>query len=101
VIYPGGLITDIGAPTSRCEPAGNPLPFSDLSESGLLWLINRVVFHPRGFALQLAQRESDGEITGWRLAGDGSGAWRMDGDEPEFAAAEATFEAARADPVPG
>jgi hypothetical protein len=75
-------------------------PFGDLSDSGLLWLINRVVFHPRGFALQLARRETDGEIIGWRLAGDGSELWRMDGDEPEFDAAEATFAAARSHPEP-
>lgn len=37
----------------------------DLSESGLLWLINRVVFHPRGLALAL--HETGGEARGWEL----------------------------------
>lgn len=42
-----------------------PRPFMDLSESGLLWLINRVVFHPRGLALAL--HEKDGTAHGWEL----------------------------------
>ena len=41
-------------------------PLSELRSSGLLWLINRVVFHPRGAALALHETPS-GEITGWRL----------------------------------
>src|SRR6266540_984695 len=52
-------------------PARGPArPFIDLSHSGLLWLINRVVFHPRGFALSLDIR---GDVaTGWLLQGDGT-----------------------------
>jgi hypothetical protein len=67
----------------------------DLQESGLLWLINRVVFHPRGFALGLVIGEG-GAVVGWRLQGDGSETWRFEGfDEDElFRAAEATFAAA-------
>jgi hypothetical protein len=76
-----------------------PRPFVELSESGLLWLINRVVFYPRGFALGLAVNKA-GEVTGWRLAGDGSRPLQMEGDEPEFERAEEAFAAARADPVP-
>lgn len=41
-------------------------PLSELSDSGLLWLINRTVFHPHGLALALNQEEG-GEITGWLL----------------------------------
>jgi hypothetical protein len=74
-------------------------PFAELADSGLLWLVNRVVFHPRGFALGLVVNGA-GEATGWRLAGDGSRALAMDGGEPEFARAEAALAAARADPVP-
>lgn len=77
-----------------------PRPFSDLRDSGLLWLINRSVFHPRGFALQLAVNLETGEIIGWRLSGDGSKPRRMEGDEPEFECAEATFMAAKASPEP-
>jgi len=40
-------------------------PLLELSDSGLLWLINRVVFHPRGVALAL--HEKDGEVLGWSL----------------------------------
>lgn len=53
-----------------------PFKFAALSTNGLLWLINRVAFHPRGFALALeyphgAPREAieAGEVEplGWRL----------------------------------
>lgn len=74
-------------------------PFIELADAGLLWLINRTVFHPRGFALQLARTE-DREAVGWVLVGDGTTPWRMDAPEPEFDAAEATLAAARADPLP-
>jgi hypothetical protein len=56
--------------------------FGELRSSGLLWLINRVVFHPRGFALALTMH--DGEPTGWTLLGDGSEVWRFDGDEDDL-----------------
>lgn len=62
----------------------------ELRESGLLWLVNRAVFHPRGFALALVMRDS--EPVGWQLLGDGSEPWRFGVDEDElFAAAEATL----------
>lgn len=47
----------------------------DIRESGLLWLINTSVFHPRGFALGVS---GDGQIF---LLGDGSEAWRFDLDD--------------------
>lgn len=53
------------APTEHIEPTLDYRPFLELSESGLLWLINRVVFHPRGVALGLY--EADGGARGWRL----------------------------------
>jgi hypothetical protein len=40
-------------------------PLLELSDSGLLWLINRAVFHPRGVALAL--HEKDGDVLGWSL----------------------------------
>jgi hypothetical protein len=49
-------------------------PLSELSDAGILWLINRVVFHPRGFALAL-HADDDGLVTGWQLQGDGSEEW--------------------------
>lgn len=47
-------------------------PWRELSESGLLWLINAVVFHPRGFALALSMNTRTGEVTGWDVLGDGT-----------------------------
>jgi hypothetical protein len=70
-----------------------PRPLEELRESGLLWLINRTVFHPRGYALSL-HYEGDRAV-GWSLEGDGTEAWRygMDDDEERevFARAEATL----------
>lgn len=66
----------------------------ELQESGLLWLINRVVFHPRGWALGLATNEA-GEVVGWRLQGDGTEPWHFelpDGEEDDlFRRAEQTL----------
>jgi hypothetical protein len=68
-------------------------PFGELRDSGLLWLINRVVFHPRGFALALVMR--DGDPVGWKLLGDGTEVWRFEGDEDEeYQRVEATMRAA-------
>lgn len=74
------------------ESARNTLPFSDLRNEGLLWLINRVVFHPRGFALGLSwpkeAYQEDGSVVGepdgWMLLGDGMEVWAMDTDEDEL-----------------
>lgn len=49
-------------------------PFHELRSSGLLWLINATVFHPRGFALQL-HLDDHGDPTGWSLTGDGREPW--------------------------
>lgn len=68
---------------STLPPDGDPgecfdRPFSDLRDTGLLWLINRTVLHPRGYALALNYEEPmDGdEPTGWSLMGDGSEPWQ-------------------------
>ncbi|MEV4173998.1 hypothetical protein [Nonomuraea sp. NPDC049709] len=47
----------------------------DLQGDSLLWLINRTVFHPRGYAL--AYKPSDGSFT---LLGDGTEPWVFGGD---------------------
>lgn len=58
-------------------------PLGELRSSGLLWLINRVVFHPRGFALALHADET-GAVTGWSLQGNGTEPWSFPLDrEPE------------------
>lgn len=56
-------------------------PWAELRTTGLLWLINRTVFHPRGYALAIVVR--DGLAVGWQLLGDGSEVWRFDGGEDE------------------
>lgn len=50
-------------------PAGSR-PFIDLNTTGLLWLINRQVFHPLGFALAL-HTDNLGRAVSWSLQGDG------------------------------
>lgn len=55
----------------------HPRPIEDLRETGLLWLINRTVFHPRGFALALTFEKEGGALLGWELLGDGTECWRM------------------------
>ena len=42
----------------------------DLRDTGLLWLINRVVFHPRGYALAY-----DPDDKAFSLLGDGREPW--------------------------
>ena len=72
----------------------DPLPV-DMHDTGLLWLVNRVVFHPRGFALGMAY--AGNVFTGFMLYGAGSEPNSFVAeDEPElFAAAERLFAAAR------
>lgn len=76
-------------------PASKGRPFSEMRDTGLLWLLNRVVFHPRGFALGF-ELDADGTtVTGWQLLGHGDESWNYDTasvDEDElFRAVEALF----------
>lgn len=83
--------TDLTAP-----PAPEILPLLDLRDTGLLWLINRSVFHPIGLALGFAY-DDDGRFAGWCLFGDGSEPMRFDdtADHEFFAKAMATLDSAR------
>ncbi len=67
----------------------------DLVDDGLLWLINRTTFHPRGYAL--AATVVNGKVTGFQLLGDGSEPWSFaeGADEGKFEAAEAALRRAR------
>jgi hypothetical protein len=69
-----------------------PRSFDELRPTGLLWLINVTVFHPRGYALAL-HFDDDGPnpkvCTGWSLMGDGSESWSMGDPPPEAIAAGA------------
>lgn len=83
-------------PPRRVEfPAPDYQPLLELSESGLLWLINRVVFHPRGVALAL--HEEGGEAVGWSLLAAPEGepfTFPEPVDTDSFRRAEATLRAA-------
>lgn len=75
---------------------GDIRAIGELRDSGLLWLINRTVFHPHGFALALVAGE-DGSIAGWQLTGDGTEpVWFAAEIEADlYARAHATLAAAR------
>lgn len=80
--------------TEDVETHAMPTPRAvNLHEDGLLWLINRCVFHPRGFALAHI-RDTDE----WSLLGDGTDVWAFpyDSEDESFAAATACFERIRA-----
>jgi hypothetical protein len=58
-----------------------PRPFSELRDTGLLWLINTTVFHPRGYALAVHYADgTDSEMIGWSLVGDGTEVWAFGTD---------------------
>jgi hypothetical protein len=44
--------------------------WEELVNSGVVWAINRAVFHPRGFALAIHTNDA-GDFIGWTLKGDG------------------------------
>ena len=85
------------------------MPFSALRDVGFLWLINRCVFHPRGFALafdmEIETNDETGEetsvvVTGWRITGDGTEPWMFGESMAErenelFASVEAFLNARR------
>lgn len=93
-------MTTPAQPTAQVADDDVQYSLAELREHGLLWLINRCVFHPRGYALALGTM-SDGTLEGWTLLGDGSEPWRYDDTVDEdalHAAAEAFLAARRADP---
>lgn len=53
----------------------------DLQADSLLWLINRTVFHPRGYALAM-----DTETGAYSLLGDGDEPYVFGGDGSDEAA---------------
>lgn len=84
------------------DPTG-PFPIEALLDTGMIWLINRVVFHPRGFRLALhisgtGAENEDHKVIGWGLEPELSGetAWFAPEDDIRlFKTAEATLAAAR------
>lgn len=65
-------------------------PFETMRDQGVLWAINRYLFHPRGYALALMVEE-DGTVSGWSIQGDGSEVWTFTSEDDDrlFAAFEA------------
>lgn len=56
----------------------------DLVGSGLLWLINTALLHPRGYAMTL-HYEAQGYCIGWSIQGDGGEPWKFGDDtQPAF-----------------
>ena len=71
------------------------MEFHGIKSKGVLWAMNRYIFHPRGFALALIYPDdaslSDIENgycqpTGWEMLGDGTEIWSFsqDCDEDGF-----------------
>lgn len=84
---------------AAAPPHGQARLFSELRDSGLLWLINRVVFHPRGLAFAVHADET-GAVHGWSLhANTERDPWQFDipTDSDGHARAEATIAAALTD----
>lgn len=78
------FLTPDVCPACAAVPAGQLVatsddpgrPFTELMDSGLLWLINASVFHPRGLALAIAL-DPEGNAAGWSLlAADAGEAYR-------------------------
>lgn len=57
--------------------------FNELENSGLLWLINRTVFHPRGFTFGLVP-DANGNMVGWAVVGDGKKCQKFDTEVDEI-----------------
>lgn len=101
-----------GAGVARARSDDGVYPFEAAREHGLLWYINRVAFHPRGFALGFiyppdadpaAIASGDISPVGWTITGDGTEPWAFgdmpDGgsiDDDQFARFEALLAATRA-----
>lgn len=76
--------------TEKEPPFGTP--FEAMSDMGILWLINKEVFHPRGLALGLCIDRTE-KVTGWTISGDGGEPWSFpeEVDKEYSARAEATL----------
>jgi hypothetical protein len=82
------------------DPDAIALPFrplTDLRDTGVLWALNKHLFHPQGHALALAL-DAGGAVIGWNLLGDGTEPWSFAEDEPEASAYAAFLASLRPDP---
>lgn len=88
-------------------PAGNPeyygpMDLTRFRELGLLWAINRYLFHPQGLAITVHLAEDGETVTGWGLIGDGSEPFGYSGEQDDggFADFEAFLDAYRSNLLP-
>ncbi len=70
-------------------------PFSDLRPTGLLWLINATVFHPRGYAFALNFND-EGELDSWSLLGNGKEPFSFDANKDHWPEGESPDDAMKA-----
>jgi hypothetical protein len=85
------------AEESRVEVGYAGRPFYEMRATGVLWAINRVLFHPRGYSLVLTVEHDTENVIGWTISGDGSEVIAFaEGDEDvEFAAFTALLDSLR------
>lgn len=79
--------------TERTDHDTTTRPFAEMRDEGLLWHINRVCFHPHGYALAFDFDDETGELLGWQMLGDGSEVWTFtnEADDEEFAKVQRYF----------
>lgn len=71
------------------EDIENARDFAEFLDTGLLWLINTTVFHPRGYSLAIKVDKDSGTAVGWNLLGDGTEPWTFGDDcDDKFQAAQ-------------
>lgn len=70
------------------QPDGNAdvYDFENFRQFGGLWMLNRTVFHPRGFALAFVYGTKREVPIGWTLQGDGTEPWCFGDDAVEHRA---------------
>lgn len=89
----GATITDVRTADRVHRGPLIPLTAANLRDSGLLWLINTSVFHPRGYALFLSipteAERAEGQVESFGFWGDGTEPYSFgDSAEEEFTALE-------------
>lgn len=89
----GATITDVRTGLHVHRGPLIPLTAENLRNSGLLWLINTSVFHPRGYALFLSipteEEKAEGHVESFGFWGDGTEPYSFgDSTEEEFTALE-------------
>jgi hypothetical protein len=88
--------------TTEHHTAPQMRTWEELRDTGLLWLINTAVLHPRGFALAVEINDA-GEAIGWAIVGDGLRPWTFPDAvaESQFPVVEAFLDSLRSQPQDG